>query len=257
MDLLKLNMACHKYYNPGADYELIIVDNSSTDKKTQEYLTSLPNQVIKRENTGFSFGAYKNAWEVFGDKYDYYLFCEQDIVPTKDGWLQEIVSRFLSNKNIGAVGNVLEGYRDRKYFEQWSFFKPGLVGKYWEQEPWRQCNLDGAFMFTSSRILNECGLQVFYMKLVDPNEPESWDVTPGINELFWQHPILDRGYRLSSFDDGKHKYTNGICYMDWGILKDCEEYAPMIHGQTLYCMEEMKKYFSWYKDKNKFNISIQ
>ena len=164
LDLLKFNIACHEHYKAGVDYELIIVDNSSTDSETNLYLKNLPYQVLKRENTGFSFGGYQYVWETFKDKYDYYLFYEEDIVPTKDGWLQEILLKFLSDKHIGAVGNILEGYRDREYFKQWSFFKPGLVGDYWHQKPWRQCNLDGMFMFTSSRILGECGLQVFNIK---------------------------------------------------------------------------------------------
>lgn len=257
LDLLKFNLACHEHYEAGVDYELIIVDNSSVNQATNEFLSGLKYKVIKRENTGFSFGGYQYVWEMFKDKYDYYLFCEQDIVPCKDNWLKEVVLRFLSDKDIGAVGNILEGYRNRDYFEQWSFFKPGLVGDYWKQEPWRQCNLDGAFMFTSSRILGECGMQVFNMKRNSADNPDDWDITPGVNELFWQHPILNAGYKLASFDDGEHKYTNGICYMDWGILKDLKEYAPMIHGQTFYCMQEMKNHFSWYEDKDRFDIEIK
>lgn len=256
LDLLQFNIACHQHYNPGVDYELIIVDNDSVNQAAKRFLDSLDVTVLKRENTGFSFGAYEYIWKLFGDRYDYYLFCEQDIVPTKGNWLLEIVNKFLASKDVGAVGNVLEGYRGRYYFEQWSHFKPGLVGDYWQQEPWRQCNLDGAFMFTSSRILEECGLQVNYMKRNNDQDPDDWDVTPGVNELFWQHPILNAGYKLDSFNDGKHKFTNGICYMDWGKLKDIKAYAPMIHGQTLYCMQEMKKHFNWYSEKSKFDIDI-
>lgn len=257
LDLIQFTLAAHKHYDPGVEYDLIIVDNSTDDIDSvqflSEYCTKNGIQFIQRPNTGFSFGAYNHAWKTFGRKYDYYLFHEQDIVPSKDGWLKEILLRFLSDKNIGAVGNMLEGYRGRDYFENWSFFRPGLVGAYWNDPGFRQCNLDGAFMFTSSRILEECGLQVFEMKLTNDKEYESWDETPGINELFWQHPILDAGYKLASFADNKHRFTNGIQYVDFGTLTG--EFSPMIHGQTLYCNKIMREHFDWYPlEKFKYQL---
>jgi hypothetical protein len=114
------------------------------------------------------------------------------------------------------------------------------MGTYWDQPSFRQCNLDGMFMFTSTAILDQCGLQVFEMYL-ENEDYESWNVTPGINELFWQHPILNAGYTLASFHDGKHLFTHGICYLDFED-ETLTEYPPMMHGQTLLVNPRVKKY---------------
>ncbi len=262
LDLIKFHLACLEHYDAGIDYELIIVDNSTDDEESaiflKDYCEKKGIQFIQRPNTGFSFGAYNHIWKLFGKKYDYYLFHEQDIVPCKDGWLKEILLKFMSDRHIGAVGNVLEGYRGKDYFVNWGSFKSELLGEYLRSPNFRQCNLDGAFMFTSSRILEECGLQVIEMKLEAKENYESWNETPGLNELFWQHHILDKGYKLSSFghngkpDDVNYLFTNGIQYVDFGILDKLSnsQLAPMIHGQTLYCNKRMRKHFSWYNLKD-------
>ena len=261
LDMLRFNLACHKHYSAGADYDLIIVDNSSDDPETKNFLKELESvKVFTRPNTGFSFGAYRYAWQTFGDKYDYYLFCEQDITPVKDGWLQEIINKFLLEKDIGAVGNVVDGltgYRGKDSFETWGGFNPEMLGKYWNVKDFRQCNLDGMFLFTSSRVLKEVddvgGLNVIEMKLTNKNDYDSWEVTPGINELLWHHPILDLGYKVSSFHDGERKYTHGICYVDFDTAGD---YAPLMHAQVLYCNEEMREHYSWYNELNKFKLEM-
>ena len=65
LESIKFNLACHKHYSAGVDYEIVIVDNGSLDKKTQKYLELLEKEgikVIRRENIGFSFASFKHAW---------------------------------------------------------------------------------------------------------------------------------------------------------------------------------------------------
>ena len=256
LELIKFSLAAHKHYNPGVPYQMIFVDNSSPDREINELIVSFCNKndalYVKRPNTGFSFGAYKYAWETFGDQFEYYLFHEQDIAPIKDNWLLDILAKFFEYPGTGAVGNLCEpmtGYRGRAYFEQWGIFHPGMVGEYWNNPEFRQCNLDGMFMFTSSKILKECGLQITEMKLTDPNNPESWDITPGVNELFWQHYILMAGYKIVSFHDNLHLFTHGICYLDFEDTLRDRQLPPMMHAQTFFVNREMRlNYFKWYEE---------
>src|SRR3990167_664947 len=116
LETIKFTLACHNHYKAGAEYDIIIVDNDSKDKESLKFINSLPYQVFHRENVGFSFGGYKLAWDTFGDKYDYYVFNEQDGVPAKDGWLLELVNRFISEGSIGAVGNNVEGHNLESHY---------------------------------------------------------------------------------------------------------------------------------------------
>jgi hypothetical protein len=87
LDNIKFTMRCHQRFDPGMPYDIVLVDNQTEDEKAKEYYKTLPHKLYQRENNGFSFGAYKWFWEM--DKsYGFYLFHEQDFVPTKDGWLR-------------------------------------------------------------------------------------------------------------------------------------------------------------------------
>lgn len=239
LDLLKFSLACHKHYNPGVEYEIIIADNSSPDQEAKDFIMSQNNiTVCSRPNLGFSFGAYEHVWQTFGDKYDYYLFHEQDMVPTHDGWLLEIVSEFLSDKSVGAVGNRIEGPRGIEMFGYLPKFDPDYLGEYFKSDTFTQYNLDGMFAFTSSRILKECGLVI--------TEQQNGE----INELFWLHNILNAGYKLIGFADGSYKYTWAIHYVDFDVESD--KLAPIMHGQVLYCNQEMRDYFRWYDGLRNF-----
>lgn len=250
LEMLKLTLASHKHFDAGVDYELIIVDNSTDDVESaafiEQYAKENDIKLLKRPNTGFSFGAYQHAWKTFGDTYDYYLFHEQDILPVRDGWLRDVLIKFHSHKDIGAVGNIIEGPRSRDYFDTWAVMDPAFVGtEYWDSKDFMQMNLDGMFMFASSNILKKCGLQIYEMKLTKEGDYESWDLTPGVNELFYQHPILNAGYTLEEMRDAKTLYTWGIQYIDFPETKGMV-LAPMMHAQIYENNPYMKKYFDWY-----------
>ncbi len=88
------------------NYEVIIVDNASTDD-TVEYLhayaASHPNVrlVLNEENRGFSTGNNQGVAESHGD---YIVFLNNDTLVTQ-GWLSGLISH-LRNPEIGAVGPV-------------------------------------------------------------------------------------------------------------------------------------------------------
>lgn len=259
LELLKFSIARYQHYNPGVDFDLVIVDNSSPNEEAQKYLKKLSDErvkVLSRENTGFSFAAAEYAYKTFLDEYDYYFFCEQDAAASKDYWLRDLINVFLSDRNIGAVGNVVEDYRYKEFFDSHPEYNLKMLGEYSESKNFRQCNLDGMAFLTSSSVLKKLyengGFNIQYMS--PKNTYDTWDVNPVNNELFWMHNLLNMGYELVGHNDGNHIYAHGITHADFGEMDQLplEKLSPIMHGQTLYSNKRMREYFSWYKDMENF-----
>lgn len=242
LESIKFNMACHKHYHAGVDYEIVVVDNGSEDEATEKYLELLEKEGIKvfrRANIGFSFGGYKYAWEKLGSDYDYFLFSEQDIVPTKDNWLMEILQKFHSERDIGAVGNNVESLDliKTKEFSNLRELCPYI------QKREQIYNLDGSFTFTSSAVLRQVDKigGLFVLPVIGDENAER-------NELIFQQPILELGYTITSFHDGNH-----ICYWNNMFLDEDPEYenipkeniTPMVLAHTRLFV--LKRHFDWYQ----------
>lgn len=88
------------------NYEIIIVDNASTDNsldiiKSHE---ELPIRVINNDKNETFSHANNQAVEIA--KGDYLLFLNNDVKPL-NGWLNNLMDTMLSNDNVGAVGAKL------------------------------------------------------------------------------------------------------------------------------------------------------
>lgn len=90
------------------DFELVIVDNHSTDG-TIDYLTSSALRGIKGrlitnvENKGFGIACNQGAKIAKGK---YLCFLNNDTIPTK-GWLNAMIKCFEEEKSVGVVGAKL------------------------------------------------------------------------------------------------------------------------------------------------------
>lgn len=94
-----------KYTTNYSNYEIIIVDNASTDDSISYLETlDLPITIIKNtENVSFSKGNNDAVKIANGE---YILLLNNDIEPTY-GWLNEMMGTIISDENIGAVGAKL------------------------------------------------------------------------------------------------------------------------------------------------------
>jgi len=240
LETIKFNMACHKHYKSGVDYQIVVVDNGSPDEATQKYLRDLEEEGIKvfrRENIGFSFAGFKYAWEQLKDDYDYFLFTEQDGVPSKDNWLLEILQKFHSEEDIGAVGNNVEKHNLTEVFGEIKELCPYI------KERNAIYNLDGHMTFTSSTILRQVDKigGLFVLPVMGDKEAEK-------NEITFQQPILELGYKITSFHDGNHR-----CYWDCYFLDEDPEHknipsgniTPIVLSHTRFFV--LKDHFGWYK----------
>lgn len=88
-----------KYTNPK--YELIIVDNNSTDG-THEYLTDLPfaKCILNTENKGYPGGCNAGISAANGS---FLCFLNNDIIVT-GGWLENLLKYFQADEKLGIVG---------------------------------------------------------------------------------------------------------------------------------------------------------
>ncbi|MEB2308882.1 MAG: glycosyltransferase [Candidatus Brocadiaceae bacterium] len=90
---------------PGELYEVIIIDNASTDG-TGEYLKSLEGDIkiiVNNKNLGFSMACNQGAQMA---STDYLLFLNNDTEPQK-GWLEPLLNILTQDGSVGAVGAKL------------------------------------------------------------------------------------------------------------------------------------------------------
>ena len=86
------------------EYEVIIVDNASTDPATVEYLASTPHRVIEfRED--FNFSRINNLAANAAEG-EYLLFLNDDTEIVSGEWLEEML-RHTQKEGVGAVGAKL------------------------------------------------------------------------------------------------------------------------------------------------------
>lgn len=91
-------------HTKDVDYEVIVVDNASTDN-TSSMLSLMNNIRVLRnsENLGFVDACNKGADVARGN---YIHFLNNDTI-VMDGWLSALLSTFESNRSVGAVGSKL------------------------------------------------------------------------------------------------------------------------------------------------------
>ncbi len=239
---LLLNLKAHLHFKAGVDYDIII--NNRGNKLTPKILAEIEkfkdsngNSTVLLmqgwENEGFSFGAWKQAWENCRGTYEYYLFVEDDMAPAKDLWLLEFVDKFISDRDIGAIGNFLESRCSTEPFSEELWKDIGYTRD-------TMYNFDGSYTFTSSKILKEVdehgGL------LVLPCEPLFKDRPATINECIFQQPILELGYKLYAWKEryvvhGSELFTGDVAAEPiWDI-------APLMNLNGIHKIPRVKEVF--------------
>lgn len=219
---IRFMAGCHRYYRDYTlAYDFYIVDNASTYQPFLEWLKNLRNvAVCHRENMGFSFAGWEYIWKMYGRKYDFYLFHEQDWVPAKKHWLEELLTAFYSKPGIGIVGNMLETKNEGKRF---NLPREKLI------------NHDGAYHFVSSQVLEEAGMKLFYDK---------GNGAGVMNEVNCWQPLLEKGYKIKALAEPTRTYT----YMSSGTVNNIygevkETILPMISLHAISHEPWIKAYF--------------
>ena len=127
INLIKFNIAVEKKYKPGIKRrDLIIINNDIGFKKGNEYLKKISGKkipfgkiiVCNRKNIGMSFGAYDYAFQKFQNKYDYFLFTEDDTIIFKKNYFKKGIDIFNSKKKAGFVAYIHSTRVDKSYYKR-------------------------------------------------------------------------------------------------------------------------------------------
>ena len=246
-ETLMFTLACYKHYNAGMEYDVFVIDNSSPDKsirEIEEYCKGNKITFEKRENIGFSFGAFRYAFEKYWKDYDYFLFHEQDFAPAKDGWLMEMIEFCNSEDNIGAIGNCVEGPRNKEMPTAYGSYQlyPEIGDFFF--------NLD-QLALVKTDVLKKC-IDKWGWRLIEWTPETEGQGSATINELSFTLPIYLSGYKLKGFVNQRtHICTHGVCVMDeqpWELELPDERVAPMVLNHARVFHPRFKRLFNWYNE---------
>ncbi len=220
------------------DYEVIVVDNNSTDE-TAELLAGLepPFRSIRNaENLGFARACNAGARTASSE---YVLFLNNDTIP-QPGWLVPMVGVLREQPDVGIVGSKLLypcqdliqhaglGFIDSSPYHIWRLFPPDFPEANIEKEIEA---VTGACMLVRRRLFDELGgFDEGYL-----NGFEDVDFCLRARELGRKIVYCPRSvlYHLESMTEGRmsHNKQNGMLY-----LKRWADKAITTHPIMKHCL---------------------
>jgi len=114
LNMIKDIVEKNREIDAGLPMDTIIVNNDSGYNPGRQYLDTINGtitrngvfKVIHRENWGRSFGAYNEAFMQYRDEYDYWIFSEDDMYFSKDGYAKEYLDILEKDEKIAFVAAI-------------------------------------------------------------------------------------------------------------------------------------------------------
>jgi hypothetical protein len=109
LEMIKDSIELDKKYPPGVEMDTIIVNNDVGDKDANIKLHELKSKNVKiftRPNNGGSFGAYLDVFLKFKDKYEYFIFTEDDILVGGVNNYASLLIDYYVKENVGFIGLI-------------------------------------------------------------------------------------------------------------------------------------------------------
>lgn len=106
-----ININNEMIINNGIKTDIIIVNNRCGNEDDDNFVLKYKNQktqsgniiIEERDNIGGSFGAYFEMFLKYKSEYDYWFFCEDDVLIFKNGYMKDFVEFIDSDENLGFV----------------------------------------------------------------------------------------------------------------------------------------------------------
>lgn len=110
-------------HDAGSPFDLLILDNSSTDRKQRELLErySKKYRIEVRPNYGRAQGGYDHAWQN-NKNYKYYFFMHDDSAVLCDNWLKVAVDR-MEEPSLAEIGKV--GFQAYEWGDKYRYTRTG------------------------------------------------------------------------------------------------------------------------------------
>lgn len=124
LTVFRNNIENDKILDCGVEHMDVIVINNYPNVVNNEcdaYLKSINNTttpygkiiVHERQNLGASMGAYSYAFDLYGNEYDYWFFCEDDIKVIYPEYFKMIINEFDCNNKLGFLAlNLINNEED-------------------------------------------------------------------------------------------------------------------------------------------------
>ena len=111
LELFKQSIEFERTVDAGVPMDTIIVNNEAGFEEGDEYLQSLRGSdtkngrflVYNRFNVGGGFGAFSDVFHQHKADYDYWLFCEDDILIFRDGYYADAIAQMTANPKAGFI----------------------------------------------------------------------------------------------------------------------------------------------------------
>lgn len=111
IDFIKINIENEINIDNGINTDVILVNNNIGNIEANEFLNSYDGVKTKngklivetRENFGGSFGSYYYSFLKYKDEYDYWFFCEDDVLVYKNGYIKDFIEFLDSDDNLGFI----------------------------------------------------------------------------------------------------------------------------------------------------------
>lgn len=201
-------------------------DNFYSDYYDIEFISkyfSIPVEIIECKNYGFSSGQFLEAYETYLDKFDYYLFVEDDYCPNVDNIDSFLISTY-KNKfkdNKGVLCSVILGDGINDY--------PLLAPIHWD-----------GISFTSVQTL-----QTLYSNPLFENDPKKW---LDQMEILDQNGHFDIDYKWKK---QKKTYLGAYYQLSFSQLFilskiECKDYLDSEKLYTYPFWQDWSGDFTWY-----------
>jgi len=200
--LIELNISSENKSNPGREVDLILVNNSIGNQKFDNYIKELNGKKISNgkiytltnQNIGWSFGAYNSGFLKFRDRYDYFIFTEDDTIISGDNYALDAVNEFKNNNNCGFVSYI------------------GITKSAFNEKSSGTIHAHGGVGLTSSKILN---MIVDEFGSLPYSTSDSYEEVIMEGEVKFTNYIYQMGFKL--IDISEHKYFNYAYDMERNI----------------------------------------
>lgn len=221
IDLIKMNVALEAESDPGADVDLILVNNESGFELGSQYLDTLDGLSLKRgkirifhrENYGRSFGGYNYAFMKLRNEYDYFIFTEDDIIVWVDGYARKGLEVMHNDPHCGFVA-----YQ-------------GIAKKFKHHTLDDSIHAHGGVGLTSTIVLNKVVECYGFLPHATLNSSQSYDEIIEKGEVAFTNVIHKLGFKLCEINHKTKLYDYAY------DLERCIEMPRYLNGISLLCFK--------------------
>ncbi|MGI0056438.1 MAG: glycosyltransferase family 2 protein [Nitrosarchaeum sp.] len=176
------------------NFEIIVIDNDSKEKNTIDYLNSLKYRVIKYQEP-FNFSKMNNlaVQHAIGD---YLLFLNDDTLPLKEDWLENMLE-ICQQKEIGVVGAKLVLSDNTIQHAGWVYLNTGAG-----LHPFQRVNSDSKSFNGQINVIRNYSAVTGACLLIKKNIfdeiggfDDDYDLYYGDSDLCFK--VIEKGYRVT------------------------------------------------------------